>query len=47
VEAITWTDDLTAQTVSGGHFNPEEAPDELAEILASFSTNVNGDDEFR
>jgi haloacetate dehalogenase len=32
----TWTDDLTAQTVSGGHFNPEEAPDELAEILASF-----------
>jgi haloacetate dehalogenase len=31
-----WTDDLTAATVPGGHFIPEEAPDELAEALMGF-----------
>lgn len=31
-----WTDDLTAQRVPGGHFNPEEAPDQVIEILTSF-----------
>jgi haloacetate dehalogenase len=31
-----WADDVTATQVPGGHFNPEEAPAELAEILAGF-----------
>jgi haloacetate dehalogenase len=31
-----WTTDLTATQVPGGHFNPEEAHAELAEILADF-----------
>jgi haloacetate dehalogenase len=31
-----WTDDLTAAQVPGGHFNPEEAPRELYDILAKF-----------
>jgi haloacetate dehalogenase len=31
-----WADDLTAARVPGGHFNPEEAPAEVSEILASF-----------
>jgi haloacetate dehalogenase len=32
----TWAAELTATRVSGGHFIPEEAPRELAEILAAF-----------
>jgi haloacetate dehalogenase len=32
----TWAADLTATSVPGGHFIPEEAPRELAEILAAF-----------
>jgi haloacetate dehalogenase len=31
-----WADDLTARRVPGGHFIPEEAPDELADLLAEF-----------
>jgi haloacetate dehalogenase len=31
-----WAEDLTATTVPGGHFNPEESPRELAEALAGF-----------
>ena len=31
-----WTTDLTARQVPGGHFNPEEAHGELAQILAEF-----------
>jgi haloacetate dehalogenase len=31
-----WTDDLTATRVPGGHFNPEEAPEALYELLAPF-----------
>ncbi len=31
-----WAQDLTATKVPGGHFIPEEAPRELAEILAAF-----------
>lgn len=31
-----WTDHLTSARVPGGHFNPEEAPVELCEILADF-----------
>jgi haloacetate dehalogenase len=31
-----WADDLTAARVPGGHFIPEEAPRELAELLAAF-----------
>jgi haloacetate dehalogenase len=31
-----WAKDLTATQVPGGHFIPEEAPRELAEILAAF-----------
>jgi haloacetate dehalogenase len=31
-----WTTDLTTAHVRGGHFNPEEAPDELAAALADF-----------
>src|SRR5206468_10079000 len=31
-----WADDLTATRVSGGHFNPEEAPGELCEVLVKF-----------
>ena len=32
----TWADDLTTAQVSGGHFLPEEAPDELADRLSVF-----------
>ncbi len=32
----TWAADLTATRVPGGHFIPEEAPRELAEVLAAF-----------
>jgi haloacetate dehalogenase len=32
----SWADDLTVAQVPGGHFIPEEAPQELAEILAGF-----------
>jgi haloacetate dehalogenase len=31
-----WATDLTVRHVPGGHFNPEEAPEELTEILADF-----------
>jgi haloacetate dehalogenase len=31
-----WTEDLTAKRVRGGHFVPEEAPEELSEILTNF-----------
>jgi haloacetate dehalogenase len=31
-----WADNLTARRVSGGHFNPEEAPGELSEVLVEF-----------
>jgi haloacetate dehalogenase len=31
-----WAGDLTATTVPGGHFVPEESPRELAEILTAF-----------
>jgi haloacetate dehalogenase len=31
-----WTADLTAAQVPGGHFNPEEAPDEVSRLLADF-----------
>jgi haloacetate dehalogenase len=31
-----WTTDLTTAQVRGGHFNPEEAPDERAAALADF-----------
>jgi haloacetate dehalogenase len=31
-----WAEDLTATRVPGGHFIPEEAPQELAETLAGF-----------
>ena len=37
-----WTDDLTALHVPGGHFNAEEAPGELAEILATFLAGHRG-----
>lgn len=33
-----WTDNLTATQVPGGHFFPEEAPEQLAEALAAFLT---------
>jgi haloacetate dehalogenase len=33
-----WASDLTADTVPGGHFIPEEAPDELAAALTTFLT---------
>jgi haloacetate dehalogenase len=32
----TWARDLTARQVPGGHFIPEEAPEQLAEILVAF-----------
>jgi haloacetate dehalogenase len=32
----TWADDVTATEVPGGHFIPEEAPDELTAALAGF-----------
>ena len=31
-----WADDVTAADVPGGHFLPEEAPDELVDVLAPF-----------
>ena len=31
-----WTEDLAAATVPGGHFVPEEAPSEVAELLSRF-----------
>ena len=31
-----WADDLTAAQVPGGHFNPEEAPGEVSDLLARF-----------
>jgi haloacetate dehalogenase len=31
-----WADDLTATTVPGGHFVPEESPRELTELLTAF-----------
>lgn len=32
----TWADDLTATSVPGGHFIPEEAPAQLADVLETF-----------
>ena len=31
-----WAEDLTATTVPGGHFIPEEAPRELTRTLTAF-----------
>jgi haloacetate dehalogenase len=31
-----WADDLTATRVPGGHFIPEEAPEQLGAVLAAF-----------
>jgi haloacetate dehalogenase len=31
-----WTEDLTAARVPGGHFVPEEAPEELVAVLMPF-----------
>jgi haloacetate dehalogenase len=31
-----WADDLTGLRVPGGHFNPEESPGELSDMLATF-----------
>ena len=31
-----WADDLTAARVPGGHFVPEEAPEELVAVLMPF-----------
>jgi haloacetate dehalogenase len=31
-----WGDDVAAVRVPGGHFNPEEAPEEVAEALVGF-----------
>ena len=31
-----WTEELTATRVPGGHFNPEEAPEEVAALLQGF-----------
>jgi haloacetate dehalogenase len=31
-----WADDLTATRVPGGHFIPEEAPEQLADVLTDF-----------
>jgi haloacetate dehalogenase len=31
-----WADDLTATRVPGGHFIPEEAPEQLGDVLATF-----------
>jgi haloacetate dehalogenase len=31
-----WTEELTAAHVPGGHFVPEEAPRELADLLSEF-----------
>jgi hypothetical protein len=31
-----WAEDLTAATLPGGHFVPEESPRELAEVLTVF-----------
>jgi len=32
----SWTEELTATRVAGGHFLPEEAPQEVAGALAAF-----------
>jgi haloacetate dehalogenase len=37
-----WTEDLIATQVPGGHFNPEEAPEELSEILTDFLGGNDG-----
>jgi haloacetate dehalogenase len=37
-----WTEDLNATQVPGGHFNPEEAPEELSEILTDFLVRNDG-----
>jgi haloacetate dehalogenase len=34
-----WADDLVAERVPGGHFNPEEAPDQVIDILTGFLEN--------
>jgi haloacetate dehalogenase len=31
-----WVEDLTAAQVPGGHFNPEEASEEVLDLLAEF-----------
>jgi haloacetate dehalogenase len=31
-----WADDVTAARVPGGHFVPEEAPDEVTDALLAF-----------
>lgn len=36
-----WAEHLTSTRVPGGHFNPEEAPEELYEILADFLSGVD------
>jgi hypothetical protein len=38
-----WADDVTGHPVAGGHFLPEEAPDETAsELHAFFSAALHG-----
>jgi haloacetate dehalogenase len=36
-----WTEDLSTTQVPGGHFNPEEAPGEVGEIVAGFLDMAN------
>jgi haloacetate dehalogenase len=31
-----WADDLSATRVPGGHFIPEESPEQLGDVLATF-----------
>ena len=39
-----WTTDLAVAKVPGGHFNPEEAPEELFQILVDFLAAENASD---
>ena len=39
----SWADDLASHTVPGGHFIPEEAPDELLEVLVPFLLRTDPD----
>lgn len=39
----SWTTELTARTVAGGHFIPEEAPAELSHIVANFLNRSDGE----
>jgi haloacetate dehalogenase len=37
-----WCDDVRGQAIDGGHFFPEEAPDETARLLSEFLAEPNG-----